>query len=391
MRAVAQLPQVVMSPRAHAQEHSLEVQVPFLQQVLGAGFALLPLAVGDATPQEVAEVLEKVWGGSETVIVISSDLSHYLPYAVAQQVDQATVDAMLREEPSLNHEQACGATPVNGLLLAAPRHGLKPRLVRLCNSGDTAGDKMRVVGYASLVFEPVDGQRAIGGERTNDGVAVAHAGAGADRAVPGPAACAEGAPTDDDEVPADAGRLLLPIARAAIAHAVGQLPAATATAPWLALPRATFVTLKHGGRLRGCIGTLEAHRPLLDDVRHNAVAAALHDSRFAPLTADELDDLGIEVSLLSKPMPMKFDTEEDAIAQLRPGIDGVVLRHGFRRGTFLPQVWEQIPDAREFLAHLKAKAGLPADFWSPGLHLERYTVRKWSEDGRQEAEGEPRP
>ncbi|MFZ2123691.1 MAG: AmmeMemoRadiSam system protein B [Rhodoferax sp.] len=149
--AIRALPQVVVSPAAHAQEHSLEVQLPFLQLALD-DFKLVPLAVGDATPAEVAQVLDVLWGGDETLIVISSDLSHFLPYATAQTVDSETVQDILQLEPTLNHQQACGATPVNGLLLAARRHQLQAHLLGLCNSGDTAGDKGRVVGYAALAF-----------------------------------------------------------------------------------------------------------------------------------------------------------------------------------------------------------------------------------------------
>ncbi len=148
--AIADLPQVIVSDAAHAQEHSLEVQLPFLQAVFGE-FSLLPLAVGQATAQAVAEVLERVWGGDETLIVISSDLSHYLPYEAARQIDAKTAGQILDLDP-VNHQQACGATPLNGLLLAARRHGLQGQLLDLRNSGDTAGDKARVVGYAAFAF-----------------------------------------------------------------------------------------------------------------------------------------------------------------------------------------------------------------------------------------------
>lgn len=151
MEMIAALPQVVESQPAHAWEHSLEVQLPFLQQVL-AEFSLVPLAVGDATPQEVAQVLEQLWGGEETVIVISSDLSHYLPYDVARRMDHATAQAILALDAPLSHEQACGGTPVNGLLLAAQHHHLTPQLLDLRNSGDTAGDHSRVVGYGAFAF-----------------------------------------------------------------------------------------------------------------------------------------------------------------------------------------------------------------------------------------------
>ena len=149
--AIASLPQVVVSAAAHAQEHSLEVQLPFLQTVLD-DFTLVPLAVGDATPAQVAQVLDALWGGDETLIVISSDLSHFLPYRTAVEVDRETVRAMLTLDSTLSHSQACGGTPVNGLLLAAQQHQLHPELLGLCNSGDTAGDKSRVVGYAALAF-----------------------------------------------------------------------------------------------------------------------------------------------------------------------------------------------------------------------------------------------
>jgi AmmeMemoRadiSam system protein B len=155
VQCIAQLPQVGVSREAHALEHSLEVQLPFLQSVL-THFTLLPLAVGMATPDEVAEVLELLWGGEETLIVISSDLSHYLPYAVAKRVDGATAEAILHLQEPISHEQACGGTPVNGLLLVAQRRHLTPHLLDLRNSGDTAGDKSRVVGYGAFAFTEGD-------------------------------------------------------------------------------------------------------------------------------------------------------------------------------------------------------------------------------------------
>lgn len=149
--AVRDLPQVVESASAHALEHSLEVQLPFLQTVL-ADFRLVPFAVGDASAEEVAEVLERLWGGDETLIVISSDLSHYHPYAEAKQIDRATADDILKLTLLSNYEQACGATPINGLLLQAQRRRLAPRLLDLRNSGDTAGERSRVVGYAAFAL-----------------------------------------------------------------------------------------------------------------------------------------------------------------------------------------------------------------------------------------------
>lgn len=143
---------VVTSPDVHRLEHSLEVHVPFLQTVLDA-FTLVPLAVGEATAAEVADVLDLVWGGPETLVVVSSDLSHYLRYEVAREVDRRTVARILALEGPLEPDVACGARPVSGLLEAARRHGLTARLLGQCNSGDTAGDRRRVVGYAAVAFE----------------------------------------------------------------------------------------------------------------------------------------------------------------------------------------------------------------------------------------------
>ncbi len=152
LASLEDLPQVVRDDRAHEREHSLEVQLPFLQTLLGS-FTIVPLVVGDASAEAVAQVLERLWGGDETLIVISSDLSHYLPYEQAQAVDRATAQRILGLDSGLAPHEACGAAAINGALLAARRHGLAPRLLDLRNSGDTAGDRDRVVGYGAIAFE----------------------------------------------------------------------------------------------------------------------------------------------------------------------------------------------------------------------------------------------
>ena len=175
------------------------------------------------------------------------------------------------------------------------------------------------------------------------------------------------------------GETLLAVARNAIATRLGEPGVSHADHPWLHDPAATFVTLTQEGALRGCIGSLEPHRTLLEDVSANAVAAATRDTRFSPLQASELGRTRIEVSLLSATQPIAFDSEAHALELLRPGEDGLVLQYGQQRGTFLPQVWEQLPQARDFLTALKHKAGLPADFWDADMQLSRYTVQKWKE------------
>jgi len=341
LRAIRGLPQVVESAAAHAEEHALEVQLPFLQQVLGE-FSLVPLVVGDAAPEKVAEVLERLWGGAETLIVISSDLSHYHPYEEARRIDGATVRAILGFDTGISHDQACGATPVSGMLIAAKRKGLAAKLLDFRNSGDTAGGKDQVVGYASFALA-----------------------------------------SESPRYEAEHGRRLLQIARQSISAALGaggEPGARVAAEPWLKESRATFVTLMQGEELRGCVGALEAQRPLAADVAANASAAAFEDTRFKPLVLEEFARTDIEVSLLSSPKRLLFESHADLIAQLRPGADGVILEgENGKHATFLPQVWEDLPDPEQFIAHLKQKAGIAQDTSTQSCRVKRYSVLKWRE------------
>jgi len=177
---------------------------------------------------------------------------------------------------------------------------------------------------------------------------------------------------------AERDAVLLQVARDAVAHGLrtgrALLVDVARFAPGLGAPGASFVTLRRAGALRGCIGSLEPTRPLVADVAQNAFAAAFRDPRFPPLAAGELTGLDFHLSLLGPAEPMRFASEAELSAQLRPGVDGVVLREGARRGTFLPQVWEQIPEPARFLAELKRKAGLPPGHWSERIEVARYTV-----------------
>jgi len=341
---LAGLPQVIESPAAHASEHCLEVHLPFLQQLLG-DFTVVPLLAGDVAPARVAEVLDRLWGGDETLILVSSDLSHYLPYDIGRRVDEQTCAHILGLQDAVSHEEACGATAILALLQVARWRGMAIELLRLASSGDTAGDRDRVVGYASFaLYAP---------------------GTAADRS------------TLVDR--AAFGQALVRHARSAIAAQLGSPGPAVLVPDEAQQPGASFVTLMLDGELRGCIGTLEAWRPLADDVAANAVAAALRDPRFPPVTPAELDRLRVEVSVLTPPEPFPVVDEADACRRLVPGVDGVILSAGIHRATFLPQVWEQLPDPAVFLAHLKHKAGLPAQGWPADLHLARYRVEKWVE------------
>jgi len=172
---------------------------------------------------------------------------------------------------------------------------------------------------------------------------------------------------------------LTSLARYAISQALRQ-PAMAPDTAGLDADGASFVTLTQGGLLRGCIGSLQAWRPLRDDIVDNAVSAALHDPRFPPLTVSELPDTHIEVSVLSVATPMPFTSKQDALSRLRPGVDGVILYVGRHRATFLPQVWEELPDPELFIGHLMRKAGLAPDYWSDKVEISRYTVTAFHED-----------
>jgi MEMO1 family protein len=337
LQAVSDLPQVVASDQAHALEHSLEVQLPFLQKQLG-DFSLVPFAVGNASVEQVAEVIERLWGGPQTLIVISTDLSHYHAYEAARAIDQATLARIAARATDLDHEEACGATPLNGFLSVAKRRGVPLKLLAACNSGDTAGGKGKVVGYSAFAAHE-------GGEVS----------------------------------PEAAGATLLAIARGAIENSLLEKAPAAFDLPWLRQAGATFVTLTRNGRLRGCIGSLAPQRPLGADIAENALGAAFRDPRFPALTREEWPQCRVEVSLLSTPKPMRFADEADLLGQVAAGEDGLILEVDGKRGTFLPQVWEGIPDKRDFLRELVKKAGLPPDTRLARCKVSRYRVAKFHE------------
>lgn len=180
-------------------------------------------------------------------------------------------------------------------------------------------------------------------------------------------------------VPDEGGTVLLALARTALGEALGGTPVPVAEPAWLDRPGASFVTLKIDGELHGCIGSLEAYRPLAEDVRGNALAAAFDDPRFPRLEAGQLPRVRLEVSVLSELEPVVWTDEADLVRRLRPGVDGLVLEHDGERGTFLPAVWRQLPRPEEFLRQLKRKAGLDPEFWAPDVRISRYTVDSWAE------------
>ena len=351
------LPDVNEVPASDASEHAVEVVLPFLQRALG-DFSLVPLVLGRVAPERVADLVAPLMEDGGTLLVVSSDFSHYLAYDAAVERDSRSIAAILaldRDRFSAIGNSACGRTGIEALLVLAKRAGLVPRLIARANSGDTAGGRSRVVGYAAIAFYKNKKDMETG----------------------------KMAPLDQEQ-----GRALAILARRAILEHFGRGldPAGEETLarklsdPALARKMGVFVTLNRRGRLRGCIGSLTGIEPIVEGVRRNAVNAAFGDPRFPPLSEEELDGLEIEVSVLSEPVPLEAAHGKDLIAKLRPGTDGVIIRDGVRSATFLPQVWKQLPDPAEFLSHLCLKAGLPADRWQrPGLEVSVYQVQYFEE------------
>jgi AmmeMemoRadiSam system protein A len=281
-----------------------------------------------------------------TLLIASSDLSHYHPYAEAKRLDGACVEAICAlDVPRMERQGACGKGPILALLRLARLRGWQARLLDQRTSGDQGADKKAVVGYAAIAFYESAAKHAL----------------------------AEGGLSPAEQA------FLLDLARRSLRAATrGEPPPPVdrrALGPRLLEPRGCFVTLTLKGALRGCLGRLAPSEPLWRAVRDNARAAALRDSRFPPVKAAEAEQVGVEVSVLTVPRPLAFVSPEDLLRQLRPGQDGVVLRKGPLEATFLPQVWKELPDRRAFLTELSLKAGGPGTLWrEPGLEVEVYSV-----------------
>jgi AmmeMemoRadiSam system protein A len=328
-------------------EHSVEVEVPFLQRTLNS-FELVPVVCGDIDEEKAAGALLQILD-DRTLIIASSDLSHYYSYATARELDQHTVEAICRLDPSaIGDGDACGHTPIRTLLYVAKKRGWQARLLDCRNSGDIAGDKTRVVGYAAIAFyAPAAGQFTA-----------------ADR------------------------RYLLDLARKTVREVAttGQLPEVSADglAPKFTAAKGCFVTLSKRGDLRGCIGYILPQGPLYRAVVENARNAAIRDPRFPAVRPGEVDQLEIEISVLTEPQPLFFSSPEDLLRRLQPHQDGVVLQIGNRSATYLPQVWAQIPDKVDFLNNLAEKAGCESSAWrQPGVSVSIYHVESFKESDKE--------
>ncbi len=358
-------------------EHSHEVQVPFLQRVL-TNFSILPIVFGDVDPEEVALALADVVD-DKTLVIVSTDLSHYMSYERANEIDRRTVkwicelDIKSLAAPSAR-DTACGRGPVLAVMHLAKLKGWKPQLLDYRNSGDTSGDKSQgVVGYVAIAFCAQDSGSA---NRASTQAAVSTTQAGLQ--------LVRGEQPQSEQFSPEEQKFLLELARKTISSVTigGGLPNVDpATVPAaLKVSKGCFVTLTKHGQLRGCIGNISPAGPLYQAVVENTRSAALHDFRFPPVKADELNDIHIEISVLTEPVPLQFSSPEELLAKLQPGKDGVVLEIAGRKATFLPQVWQQLPDKVEFMNHLAMKAGAgPSDWRGKNVKVSIYHVAAFEE------------
>jgi AmmeMemoRadiSam system protein A len=333
-------------------EHSLEVQLPLLQCTLH-DFSIVPVVFGEVDSGTVAKRLMPFLD-DDTLLIVSTDLSHYHPYEEAKAEDTRTVKAICDLRADLiGDEDACGHAAVVTLIDIARQKGWKAHLLDYRNSGDTTDDKSRVVGYAAIAFTSREARKP-----TPTSVAL--------------------------QFTPNERRILLRLARKSVTAAVtgGEAPKYDpAAAAKFRERRPCFVTLTRNGDLRGCIGSLSPQESLYQAVISRAKAAATEDPRFDPVRPNELDKIEIEISVLTLPEPLAFASPQDLLEKLRPGIDGVVLSVDGQTATYLPQVWEQLPDKRIFLRELSQKAGLAADAWtSPAATVMTYQVEAFHEE-----------
>ena len=359
---------VQCSQRGHIQtgmsmgEHSLEVQLPLLQKVLGA-FTLVPIVMGKqdgALSRVLGEALAGAIGPADSVLLVaSSDLSHYHSYAEANRLDGRLAGyvggydcAGLRRALGSGEVEACGGGPILAVMEACRRLGAtEVKITEQANSGDTSGEKNRVVGYLSAVlYKPADVEKA-SQHNLNPGEAM---------------------PLTEEEK-----QYLLSLARRTIENVVRgeKLPAPEAITPVLAENRGAFVTIKKRGQLRGCIGLIQGIKPLVETVSEMASAAALRDPRFNPVTRDELPELELEISALTPIKPVKD------VRKVQVGRDGLIVRRGQFQGLLLPQVATEYGwDRDTFLAQTCRKAGLPPDAWkAEGTEISSFSAEVFCE------------
>lgn len=395
-RALYQLKQQLLikdDKKAHHSEHSLEVQLPYLQETLGK-FELVPLLVGNVPPQHIAQIIDDLVDEylqeglslDNFLTIVSSDLSHFHEYQTANIKDKSTSEAICQRSSSLSGDEACGCRAINGLMMSNFAAQLAVQCIERGNSGDTCGNKDRVVGYGA--FALTSKTRSDSTSLTNRTTAAKRHLSETSPKQQAPSVL-KPEPTDREtdrsyqpiKLNASEKRFLLNLARSAIEHHLNpDMKLLSGSIPEIVNNNwSCFVTLQKHGELRGCMGALQAYQPLYFDVIEHAQSAAFRDYRYQPVTEDELKFIDIEISVLSSEYPIEFSSERDFLQQMTPGQDGITIESGHHRATFLPTVWDQLKTADEFLLHLKQKAGLTVGAWPDDIKAWRYSTAQFSE------------
>ena len=355
--------------KAHQQEHSLEVQLPLLQSIGLQDIPIIPIVVGRAPAEKSAALMQLLLEDEHNLLVISSDLSHFQPSLQAEQTDRNTIAKITALDSDISPRQACGCYPLNALLQVAEKMQRRVEALGYCHSGDSNGNKDSVVGYSAFALT-------------------------ARYSPPRKSLCSKSVdefiPKQSKQYTATQKIEMLTIARQAIQQAFSNNNRAPKSqlqqADYLQPERSCFVSLKAPGKknpnqmqLRGCIGNLKPRGSLFQSIRRNANLAAFEDHRFSPLQADELDSVVIEISILSPAKAINVKGQAELLTLLKPGVDGLILSCKTQQATFLPSVWQQLPDPQQFVAQLKIKAGLKADFWSKDMRCFIYQSINFSE------------
>lgn len=320
---------------AFANEHSAEVQVPFIQALFGENINIVPVLIGQGDCEKIAEIIDYFWQDFENAFLISSDLSHFLNSQDAQKIDGLTAEMIeSRDVEQFNLSQACGVIGIISLVKFAQKKDFSLVRIGLINSADVTGDNSSVVGYGSwMLYE---------GEKNSF-------------------------------IKKFFSPLIKDICAKSISARLQKKKDICFKYPKVLDEKgACFVTLEKEGNLRGCIGSIIAHKPLIEDLISNAQNAAFSDPRFSPLREDEFDNLSIAVSLLSTPEKMSFKNEQDLLSQIKPFVDGIIIKDGYHQAVYLPSVWEQLPEKTDFLNSLKMKAGLSANHFSNKFEAYRF-------------------
>ncbi len=324
-KALSEKYEAIFYDEAIAQEHSIEVEVPIIQSIF-SDVKIIPVLIGKEQPAKIRDIIENYYQNPENGFVISSDLSHFLTDEKAQEIDKTT--AQMIESGNISNfkfEQACGAVGIAGLVEFSNKNHFSMIRIDMSNSSETSEDKSRVVGYGSWFLYEGDKNHFIGQYWSDFVIGLC--------------------------------RLMI---KSSFEKKTMQISYPQVFDQW----GACFVTLEKDGHLRGCIGSIVAHQPLITDLIQHARDAAFNDRRFKPVTEDEIDSLKINVSILTDPRRINFVSEQDLINKIVPGRDGIIIKDGDKQAVYLPSVWEEIPDKKEFLKSLKVKAGMSEDYFS---------------------------